>query len=123
MDTMRIVARYPSRSEAEERAAFLRAHGIVPHVSNTTSLLRSMGLRKDRSQAALWVLLDAQHDDAVALLDNPDHQPASAMDADTMAAMESEGSLAAQRLLFKGVMLLAGGLIALFALLFMAGVL
>lgn len=120
---MRILARYPNRSEAEERAAFLRAHGIVPHVSNTTSLLRAVGLRKDRSQAALWAVIDTQHADALALLADPDHEIDTELDPEQLAQLEAEGSAAAEGLLFRGMMLLAGGLMAIFAILAYAGLL
>ena len=120
---MRILARYPTRSEAEERAAFLRAHGILPHVTNTASLLRAVGLRKDRSQAALWTVIEAQHDDALALLANPDHEVDAQLDPEQLAQLEAEGGAAAQRLLFRGMMMLAGGLMAIFAILAFAGVL
>ncbi|TVS14338.1 MAG: hypothetical protein EA417_15375 [Gammaproteobacteria bacterium] len=120
---MHIVARYPTRSEAEERAAFLRAHGIVPHVTNTSSLLRAIGLRRDRSQAALWVMIDTQFDDAAALLADPDHEVHEALSPEALAELEAEGAKRAQQLLFKGMMLLAGSLIALFVVLAWAGVL
>ncbi len=119
---MRIVARYPTRSEAEERAAFLRAHGLVPHVTNTTSLLRAVGLRKDRSQAALWAVIDAQHADAVALLANPDHEVCAGLEAEELEQLEAEGGARAQQLLFRGMMLLAGGLIVIFSVLAFAGI-
>lgn len=120
---MRILARYPTRSEAEERAAFLRAHGILPHVTQTGSLLRTLGLHKDRSQAALWAVIDTQHDDALALLANPDHEIDAILDPEQLEDLETESSAAAQQLLFRGMMFLAGGLMALFAVLALAGVL
>lgn len=120
---MRIVARYPTRSEAEERAAFLRAHGIVPHVTNTASLLRAVGLRKDRSQAALWAVIDAQHADAVALLADPDHEVHAGLDAEELEHLEIQGAAHAQRMLFRGMMLLAGGMLAVLAILAVTGVL
>ncbi|MCC5873607.1 MAG: hypothetical protein JJU22_14495 [Gammaproteobacteria bacterium] len=120
---MRIVARYPTRSEAEERAAFLRAHGIVPHVTNTASLLRAVGLRRDRSQAALWAVIDDQHADALALLADPDHEVRAGLGAEEFEHLETEGAARAQQLLFRGMMLLAGGLLAIVGILAFAGVL
>lgn len=119
---MRILARYATRSEAEERAAFLRAHGIVPHITNTASFLRTLGLRRDRSQAALWVMIDAQHEDAEALLADPDHEVRAGLAPEELEALEAEGTLRAQRLLFRGTLGLAAALIAVVALLVIAGV-
>ncbi len=119
---MRIIARYGTRSEADERAAFLRAHGIVPHVTNTSSFLRTLGLRRDRSQAALWVMIDTQHDDAMALLANPNHEVHTALAPEELEALEAEGAIQAQRLLFRGTLGLAAALIVVVALLAIAGV-
>ncbi len=114
---MRIVARYDTRFEADERAAFLRAHGIAAHVAGTSSVMRALGLRRDRSQAALQVMIDAQYDDAVALLADPDHKARTSLDPDELAAMEEEGTLGAQRVLLRGTLGLFVVLIALVVLL------
>ena len=119
---MRMVEKYPSKSAAEERAAFLRAHGIATHVTDTSSLLRTAITRQDRSRAALWVVLDPQYDDAVALLENPEHEPSHALPPEDLEQLETQGAVEAQRLLFRAVMVLVGGLLALVALLYWGGV-
>lgn len=119
---MRIVARYLSRSEAEERAAFLRAHGIAARVTDASSMVRAAAARRDSFRALLWVILDFQYDDAVALLEDPDHPVGEALDPQALERFETEGAAHAQRLLFLGMLLLAGGLGVLFALLAFFGV-
>jgi hypothetical protein len=114
---MRIVARYDTRIEADERAAFLRANGIAAHVTGTNSVMRALGLRRDRSQAVLQVMIDAQYDDAVALLADPDHDVGTGLDPEKLEALEAEGAMRAQRLMVQGTIGLVVVLIALVVLL------
>ena len=118
---MRRVGRYQSLAEAEERAAFLRAHGIAAHVTDTSSLLRAAGPRSGRSRAALWVVLEPQYQDAVALLENPDHEVTHSLDERQLEQLETQGAAQAQQTLFRGVLLIGAGLIAILALLYWRG--
>lgn len=111
---MRLIARYPSLSAAEERAAFLRSRGIATHVSELTTLRPGMaGGQVDR--AALWAVLDGQHDDACRLLEDADHQPLNALDEGAMRTLSEEGPAQARRSMLRGLLLTLGVLAALAA--------
>lgn len=111
---MRLIARYPSLSAAEERAAFLRSRGIATHVSNLTSIKPTpCGGQIDR--AALWAVLASQYDDARLLLENPDHNAVNSLDENAMHELEHEGSAQAQRAMIRGLLItlvVLGGLLA-----------
>lgn len=106
---MRKLAKYDSPTEAAERAAFLRAHGIPVRVTDSSSLARAALVRQDPTRATLWVLLDEQLDDAQALLEDPEHRVATALSEADMEVLETEGAARAQRHLFVAMMVLAGG--------------
>lgn len=101
---MRLIARYPSLSAAEERAAFLRSCGIATHVSEMTVLKPGLA-RGQVDRAALWAVLDGQHEDALKLLENADHEPATALSERDMKTLQEEGPAQAQRALIRGLMI------------------
>ncbi len=70
---MKLVTEFPHLDDAEACAATLEAKGIATYVSNrhTNQLLQPF--HRANSFAGLWVVVDHQLDDALALLDNPDH--------------------------------------------------
>lgn len=106
---MHMVAKYETRSEADERAAFLQAHGIATHVSDMVSLRPNLA-HQGQFRAGLWVVLDAQHDDAIALLKDPDHDVGSSLSGEEMARLEGEGAIEARNTLMKWLLLIAAGL-------------
>lgn len=97
---MQMVAKYPTRSEAEERAAFLRSRGIATHVTDMTSLRLNLA-HQGRYRAALWAVLPEQTEDAAALLEDPDHQAATALNEHEFQRLESEGADAARRTMIR----------------------
>ncbi len=106
---MRMVAKYESRSEADERAAFLQAHGIATHVSDMVSMRPNLA-HQGRFRAGLWVILEAQYDDAVGLLEDPDHEVENPLSVDQLQHMETEGAAQARRTLIKWSVMIAVGL-------------
>jgi len=117
---VRLIARYPTLSEAEERAAFLRSRGIATHVSDTPSLRPSLA-HKGRDRAALWAVLADQADDALKLLENPEQPVASALDEGEMQQLETEGAAQAQRALLRGLIWTLAGLGGVLALVLWLG--
>lgn len=117
---MRLIARYPSLSAAEERAAFLRSRGIATHVSELTVLKPGLSTGQvDR--AALWAVLASQYDDARKLLENADHQPANALDEGEMQTFQEEGPVQARRLMIRGLAVTLAVLLALLAVILRLG--
>jgi len=106
---VRMVAKYESRSEADERAAFLQAHGIATHVSDMVSMRPNLA-HQGRFRAGLWVILEAQYDDAVGLLEDPDHEVENPLSVDQLQHMETEGAAQARRTLIKWSVMIAVGL-------------
>ncbi len=106
---MRMIAKYASRSEAQERAAFLQAHGIATHVSDMTSMRLNLA-HQGQFRAGLWVILEAQYDDALGLLDDPDHDISNPLSVDQMAHLETQGAEQARRTLIKWLLITAVGL-------------
>ncbi len=111
---MRLIARYPSLSAAEERAAFLRSRGIATHVSELTVLKPGLsGGQVDR--AALWAVLAGQYEDARQLLENADHRPANALDEQDMHTFQEEGAVQARRQMIRGLVITLAVLLGLLA--------
>lgn len=109
---MRMLQRYASRAEAMERAAFLQSQGIATHVSDMTAMrvnLAHQGLYR----AGLWVVFEAQYDDAQALLNDPDHAVQQPLDAAQMAYLETQGEANVRLVLIKWSLLSLLGLAAL----------
>jgi hypothetical protein len=106
---MHMVAKYETRSEADERAAFLQSHGIATHVSDMVSMRPNLA-HQGRFRAGLWVVLEAQYDDAIKLLEDPDHDVGNPLSVDQMARVETDGVLEARTTLLKWLLLIAAGL-------------
>ncbi len=113
---MKLLKRYESLTEAEERAAFLQSRGIAAHV-DSMSALRPAVAHKNLYQAALWAVLDHQADDALALLDNPDHRVLDPLSEEEMTEFEEVGGDHARRTMIRWSLLLMAGLLALAVLL------
>ncbi len=99
---MRLIARYPTLSEAQERAAFLRSRGIATHVSGLTSLRPNLAHR-GRDRAALWAVLAEQAEDAGQLLEDPGRPAPSALDEPAMERLETDGAALARRSLLRAL--------------------
>lgn len=108
---MRMIAKYETRSEAQERAAFLQAHGIATHISDMTALRLNLA-HQGRFRAGLWVLFEGQYDDALGLLEDPDHEVSNPLSVDQMQHLESEGQAAVRQTLIKWSLIVLGALAA-----------
>ncbi len=106
---MRMVAKYQSHAEATERAAFLQAHGIATHVSDMTSMRPNLA-HQGQYRAGLWVVLEAQYDDALGLLEDPDHHVSNALSVDQLQHLETSGMEQARSDLLKWLLIVAVGL-------------
>jgi len=103
---MQMIARYASRSEAEERAAFLRSRGIATHVTDMTSLRLNLA-HQGRYRAALWAVLSEQAADAEALLEDPEHRASTALNEHEFQRLEGEGAEAARRSMIRWLVITA----------------
>jgi hypothetical protein len=101
---MQMIAKYASRSEAEERAAFLRSRGIATHVSDMTSLRLNLA-HQGQFRAALWAVLPEQAEDAAALLEDPEHAAETALNEHEFLLLESEGAKAARRAMIRWMLI------------------
>jgi hypothetical protein len=108
---MRMIAKYETRSEAQERAAFLQTHGIATHISDMTALRLNLA-HQGRFRAGLWVLFEGQYDDAIGLLENPDHEVSNPLSVDQMQHLETEGQAAVRKTLIKWSLVVLGILAA-----------
>jgi len=117
---VRLIARYPSLSAAEERAAFLRSRGIATHVSELTVLKPGL-TRGQADRAALWAVLAAQYEDALKLLEDADHQPVNALDESRMQILQEEGPVQARRVMIRGLLITLGALLGLLGLVLYLG--
>lgn len=102
---MRMIAKYETRSEAQERAAFLQTHGIATHISDMTALRMNLA-HQGRYRAGLWVVFEGQYEDAIGLLEDPDHEVSNPLSVDQMQHLETEGQAATQRTLLKWSLIL-----------------
>jgi len=101
---VRMVAKYETRSEAAERAAFLQAHGIATHLSDMTSMRMNLA-HQGRYRVGLWVVLEAQYDDAIGLLESPEHEVSNPLSVDQMHHMETEGAAQAKKTLTRWLLI------------------
>lgn len=117
---MQMIAKYASRSEAEERAAFLRSRGIATHVTDMTSLRLNLA-HQGQFRAAVWAVLPEQADDAAALLESPDHRAETALNEHEFQRLEGEGADAARQTMIRWLVITAVGLAGLAALIVALG--
>lgn len=108
---MQLISRYESRSDAEERAAFLRSRGIATHVTDMHSMRLNLA-HQGRFRAGLWVLLEDQYDDAARLLEDPDHEVRHPLSEEEMHEMATAGPVQARRTMIKWLLITVAGLIA-----------
>lgn len=110
-----MIARFESRSEAEERAAFLRSRGVATHVTDMTSMRLNLA-HQGRFRAGLWVVFEDQYADGETLLENPDHAVARPLSEADLARLETEGAGEVRKTLIKWMLIIAAGLVGLAAL-------
>lgn len=85
---MKLLCQFDNEVEAEQLALRLRSRGIMPHVSSSST--RHLGVHNAGSRSlGVWAVLEAQHNDAQALLDDPDHEVTHALSEEEMMAIEN----------------------------------
>ncbi len=118
---MKMIARYATHSQAEERAAFLRSRGIATHVSDMASLRLNLA-HQGKYRAALWAVLPEQADDAARLLEDPEHQATTALNQHEFQLLQGAGAEAARRLMIRWLLITVVGLAGVAALVYVLGV-
>ncbi len=108
---MNLIAYYQSHSDAEAAAAHLRSFGIVTHAGSNTSRVAA-GMIISASQVGLWSVLEHQHEDAVALLRDADHEVTTGLSDEELQEFEHMAEQASlnvwNKALFWGLLLCCG---------------
>ena len=100
---MQLIGQYHNESEADLIAAKLEEQGILTFISGRESL-RLMRYRAGIFDVGLWVVLDHQYDDAIALLNDPGHTVESPLTAEEMAYLRAQASSQSSSLFNKFLM-------------------
>ena len=119
---MKLLTQYETDSEADSVSARLEDKGIATYVSSRNAL-GFPGWSTGPAMVGLWVLIDEQYEDAMALLYDPEHTVsnplsmpdilaahASVRSGDLSAALTALGWMSAVLLLFVAVVFLITGL-------------
>ncbi|MFW5927261.1 MAG: hypothetical protein ACOCSR_04340 [Wenzhouxiangella sp.] len=109
---MKMIGKFESRAEAEERAAFLRSRGIATHVSDMTSMRMNLA-HQGRFRAGLWVVFEEHYEDAAALLTDPEHRVERPLSERELEHIEAEGAGELRKTLIKWLLVIAAGLLVL----------
>lgn len=109
---MHLIEKFESRSEAEERAAFLRSRGIATHVTDMTSMRLNLA-HQGRFRAGLWVVFEEHYEDAAALLADSEHPVEKPLSESELEHIETEGAGEVRKTLIKWMLVIAVGLIGL----------
>lgn len=100
---MNLVARYSDVESAEEAAMLLKSHGIPTHVSS--SGIKSLKhFIHSNVEAGLWVLIDRQVDDALKVLEDPDHKVTTGLSRDELLELSTNAESRVFDTLNKGIM-------------------
>ncbi|EDY86119.1 hypothetical protein GP5015_2029 [gamma proteobacterium HTCC5015] len=84
---MKLIAEYIDLMQAEDAALRLRAVGILTHISSRHSFVLS-GFVTGTYKVGLWAVLDLQHDDATAYLNDEEHLVTSGLSEEDLIALE-----------------------------------
>lgn len=84
---VQLIEQYPDLFQAEDAAMRLRNIGILTHISSINSFVMS-GYVTGAFRVGLWVVLDAQHQDACAFLKNPQHEVTTGLPEDELIKLE-----------------------------------
>ena len=71
---MKLLQRFSSPIEAQQACDFLRQHGIAAQVTGADDLGGVAQLSRKPGRSKLWVMLEEQHEDALRLLEDPEHR-------------------------------------------------
>lgn len=97
---MKHLRKYNDLYEAQSAASRLRAFGVLTFVSNEYS--RTHSFITGAFSVDLWVVLDTQYSDAMALLDDEDHIVENPMSEETMLRLEAEAKASMSNELKRG---------------------
>lgn len=86
---MQLLRKYNSLLEAQQVAMNLRSRGIATHIAGKESY-RAAPIFSGAFYVGLWVVLDHQYDDALALLDDPDHPVRDPIPVDEIDVLEAD---------------------------------
>jgi hypothetical protein len=109
---MPIIAYYPDHAEARNAFNLLESRGVPTYLKN-------VGNRVWRHRTALVVLFPEQVEDAVALLQDPDHEVRNPVDMELFRQVEASGE--SWDVMLKWLVFVLLGLVGLIVLLFLVG--
>lgn len=113
---MQLLRKYHSLLDAQQDAMNLRSRGVATHISGKESY-RAAPIFSGVFYVSLWVVLDHQYDDALALLDDPDHTVNDPLPAEDIDVLEADFNGEASRHVFSFIMIGAIVMLGLFLLL------
>ena len=86
---MQLLRKYTSLIDAQQAAMNLRSCGIATHIAGKESF-RAAPMFSGAFYVGLWVVLDHQYDDALALLDDPEHPVRDPLPEEDIAVLEAD---------------------------------
>lgn len=123
---MKLIREYNDANEAEIISNSLREKGVMSTVTSADS--QRLGRFKSGSlKVGLWVMFEEQLNDAVQLLENPDHQPEYKIPLDEIHRIEAEAKIrhekSLNRIIEKSAAYILGGGLTLLIIYVINGVL
>jgi len=85
---MRILSQYETLYDADSVSEMLKVRGIATYISGKHEEWAG-SFSNGPAGAALWVVLDEQYEDAMQLLNDPDHKVKTALSAGDIRSLES----------------------------------
>lgn len=100
---MRLVTHYVDPGEASEVSSRLREAGVVTEINSVDPHIIKPS-KSGTLRFGLWVVFDDQFDDAVQLLENPEHVPKRTITSDKLNEIRSsteEGPFKSRKRIFE----------------------
>ena len=88
---MKLIAEFERAHDADLASIAYREKGILTHVSSRYS--NNLRIITGAMTVGLWVILDDQYADAIALKNNRAHQPVTSLSEDEMIQLEALGQI------------------------------
>lgn len=105
---MKLLAQIGDRAELDGLRLLMESKGIPVYVGNEAGS-RNMGFVTPARQQSLWVVFDEQIDDAIALMEDPEHEVENPVDIEEYRRQVGEAEADARNRLFR--MVLVGGVV------------